>query len=162
METLPKVHSSTEKTHFLSAVEIFDPHTLLWEKKQTTGTPPLGTYWNAYSTIDKFLYTFGGYCGHGKCYHNSIHQLDTSSLQWKERVAVNPGDAPMKKWQCGMVSYTLDDEEYLCIFGGWGILSPTHKNMKHEFVADRANLGCVWSNELHFFNLRKGIRIYSI
>ena len=156
MENLPKVHSSTEKTQMLSAVEVFDPQTLLWERKPTTGNPPLGTYWNAYTTQGKYLYTFGGYCGHGKCYHNSVHQLDVNNLQWRERVAVNPGDAPMKKWQCGMVSCSLgEDEDYLCVFGGWGILSQTHKNMKHEFVADRANLGCVWSNELHLFNLKK-------
>ena len=66
MENLPKVHSSTEKTQMLSAVEVFDPQTLLWERKPTTGNPPLGTYWNAYTTQGKYLYTFGGYCGHGK------------------------------------------------------------------------------------------------
>lgn len=162
MDNLPKVHSSAEKTSVLSQVEIFDPRTLLWEHKTTTGTPPLGVYWNAYANNDKCLYTFGGYCGHANCYHNSVHQLDVSSLQWREVMAVNPGDSPMKKWQCGMVSFTLGKEgggegdEFLCVFGGWGLLSASHKNTKHEFIADRGNVGCVWSNELHFFNLNKG------
>ena len=156
MENLPKVHSSAEKTQLLSVVEVFDPQTLLWERKHTTGNPPLGVYWNAYSTQEKHMHTFGGYCGHGKCYHNSVHQLDVIAMQWREMMPSNPGDSPMKKWQCGMVSFSLGEENYLCMFGGWGVLSPNHKNMEHEFVADRANLGCVWSNELHFFNLTKG------
>lgn len=156
MENLPKVHSSAEKTQLLSIVEVFDPHTLLWERKHTTGNPPLGVYWNAYSTQEKNMHTFGGYCGHGKCYHNSVHQLDIIAMQWREMMPSNPGDSPMKKWQCGMASFSLGEENYLCVFGGWGVLSPNHKNMEHEFVADRANLGCVWSNELHFFNLTKG------
>lgn len=156
MEILPKVHSSPEKTSLLSRIEVFDPQSLLWEQRNTTGPPPLGVYWNAYANDEKHMYTFGGYCGHGKCYHNTIHQLDMALLQWREVMATNPGDSPMKKWQCGMVTFNQGGENILCIFGGWGVLSSNHKNMKHEFVADRANLGCVWSNELHFFNLSKG------
>ena len=157
MPNLPKIHSSPEKTQFLSVVEVFDPQTLLWEQKPTTGTPPYGVYWNAYASIEKYMYTFGGYCGHGKCYHNSVHQLDTALFQWREVMVANPGECPMKKWQCGMVGFTQGEDNYLCVFGGWGVLSASHKNMKYEFVADRGNLGCVWSNELHFFNLTKGI-----
>ena len=159
-ESLPKCHSSPEKEKFLSRVEVFNPQTSFWEEKPTTGSPPIGCYWNAFATIAKNLYTFGGYCGHGKCYHNAVHQLDTVNLHWKELLATNPGDAPMKKWQCGMAGFVMDGDLYLCIFGGWGILSSASKTMKSEFVADRANPGCVWSNEIHFFNLTKGMQKY--
>lgn len=158
LESLPKAHSSPEKTQLLSYIEVFDPQSRLWVQKHTSGTPPLGVYWNAYSSLGRSLFTFGGYCGHGKCYHNSVHQLDVTSLCWREMMPTNPGKAPMKKWQCGMVAFTLEGESLLCIFGGWGVLSSNHKNMQHEFVADRANLGCVWSNELHFYSLNEGQR----
>ena len=158
MHNLPKVHSSSEKTQLLSIIDVFDPRNLVWEQKTTTGMPPLGVYWNAYTSSGKYMYTFGGYCGHGKCYHNSVHQLDAIGLQWREVMASNPSESPMRKWQCGMVAFTKGEDNFLCVFGGWGVLSTNHKNMKHEFVADRANLGCVWSNELHFFNLSKGER----
>ena len=105
--------------------------------------------------MSKNLFTFGGYCGHGKCYHNALHQLDLVNLHWKELMATNPEDAPMKKWQCGMVTFNQDGDSCLCLFGGWGILSSASKSYKHEFVADRANPGCIWSNELHFFNINK-------
>ena len=34
------------------------------------------------------LFFFGGYCGHGGCYHNNISQLDPDTLIWSNGASV--------------------------------------------------------------------------
>ena len=57
-------------------------------------------------------------------------------------------NGPMKKVECGMVSY----EDQLILFGGYGIRSgPTQPGA--QFVRNSKFAG--WTNELHSFNVKK-------
>ena len=66
------------------------------------------------------MYYFGGWCGHGHCYHNNITQLDTVSLQWRE---LEPTDATrpvmMRGWS-GMISFEHNGVHHLLMIGGIG------------------------------------------
>ena len=99
-----------------STVEIFDPHLEAWEKCHTTGVPPPGVYFAACTSLLDSLYWFGGY--DGKSYHNSLHRLDTTALEWRELQPLNQANEPMRKFGCGMVSFLQDQ---LATFGGQGI-----------------------------------------
>ena len=53
------------------------------------------------------LYHFGGYCGHDDCFHNSITQLDTVSLQWRELEPTDAIKPVMRRGSGGMISFEL-------------------------------------------------------
>ena len=80
---MPRVHDTAEKRSFLSSVEVFNVNTGHWGQRTTRGTPPLGVWGYSCVAVRNDLYYFGGECGHGSCYHNSIHTLSTSTLQWR-------------------------------------------------------------------------------
>ena len=77
------VRDNTKKRQFFSSVEVFDVNTGCWEQRTTSGTPPLGVQGFACVAVRNDLFYFGGYCGHSGSYHNSVHTLSTSTLQWR-------------------------------------------------------------------------------
>ena len=79
---MPRVHDSAEKRQFFSSVEVFDVNIGCWEQRTTRGTPPLGVRGYSCVAVRNELHYFGGYCGHYG-YHNSVHTLSTSTLQWR-------------------------------------------------------------------------------
>ena len=118
--SLPQVHDSEEKRRFTSNIQQFTPSTGRWITRYTTGTAPLGVREYCCAAIDDLLYYFGGYCGHDDCFHNSIAQLDTVSLQWRE---LEPTDAirpVMRRGYGGMISFEDDGEQHLLMIGGTG------------------------------------------
>ena len=117
---LPRVHDSEEKRKFASNIQHFTLSTGQWVSRATTGTPPLGVIGYSCTAIDNQLYYFGGWCGHDDCLHNSITQLDTVSLQWRE---LEPTDATrpiMRRGWSGMISFEHDGVHHLLIIGGVG------------------------------------------
>ena len=93
---------------------------------------------------------YGGYCGHGDCYHNSLHELNTISLEWTVLAPSEAEGAPMKKYGCGIVVYSRCGEEQLCVFGGYGLLnSASHPTARYEDEDDDDKRG--YTNELHVF-----------
>uniref|UniRef100_A0A1X7TMD3 Protein kinase domain-containing protein n=1 Tax=Amphimedon queenslandica TaxID=400682 RepID=A0A1X7TMD3_AMPQE len=114
---LPKVHDSEEKIRFTSNIQHFTPSTGQWITRATTGTPPLGVIQYCCTAINDLLYYFGGWCGHDSCYHNSITQLDTVSLQWRE---LEPTRPVMKRGYGGMISFEHDGVHHLLMIGGMG------------------------------------------
>ena len=88
------------------------------------------------------LYWFGGW--DGSAYYNSLHRLDSTTLEWKELQPLNQADGPMRKFGCGMVS----------VFGGYGI--PTGPTQPEAIFNDYAD-GSEWSNEFHVFNITEGM-----
>ena len=148
---MPEVHESAGKRQFLSCVEVFDVNTGCWEQRATRGTPPLGVRSYSCVAVRNELHYFGGYCGHSGCYHNSVHTLSTSTLQWKMLApSTTESGAPMKKSCSGMMHFTVGEEDLLYVVGGRGHLvplSPQH-GAQYEQLKDG-----VCTNEQHIFSL---------
>ena len=114
------VHDSKEKRKLTSTIQHFTPSTGQWVSRTTTGTPPLGVIAYSCTAIDDQLYYFGGYCGHGNCYHNNITQLDTVSLQWRELEPTDATRPVMMRGYGGMISLEHDGVHHLLMLGGVG------------------------------------------
>ena len=142
----PHVHDSAEKQAFLSRLDVFHLQRGCWEQQTTSGTPPLGVRGYACVAVDSDLHYFGGYCGHGDCYHNSVHKLSTSSLQWRMLApTTTEGRGPMKKYYCGMMAFKDGEEDFLFVVGGMGS-TPSSRQPGAKYENNR-------TNEQHMFSL---------
>ena len=150
---MPRVHDSAEKRQFFSGVEVFDVNTGCWEQHTTSGTPPLGVAGYSCFAVRNELHYFGGWCGHSACYHNSVHTLSTSTLQWRMLApSTTDSGAPMQKQWCGMVHFTDGEEDLLYVVGGYGRVIPSppqHRAQYQKLIYD------VRTNEQHIFSLTK-------
>ena len=117
---LPQVHDSEEKRRITSNIQHFTPSTGQWITRDTTGTPPLGIIGYCCTAINDLLYYFGGDCGHDACCHNSITQLDTVSLQWRELEPTDATRPVMRRGFGGMISFEHDGVHHLLMIGGRG------------------------------------------
>ena len=135
-----------------STVDIFDPYLETWEEHPTTGVPPPGLYFGACTSLLDSLYWFGGW--DGSCRYNSLHRLDTTTLEWREIQPLNQADGPMRKIGCGMVSFLQDQ---LAVFGGYGI--PTGPTQPGAMFTKSTHYtdGRGWSSELHVFTITEGM-----
>ena len=151
LDSLPRVHDSPAKREFLSSVDVFQSDCGDWIRRETSGTPPLGVRGYRCAAVGDSLYYFGGYCGHDKCYHNSVHKLSTSSLQWMMlSPSTSESGAPMRKFGSGMVAFRDGEEDILCVVAGFG-LTPSHRQPGAQY---KTALGSIsWSNEQHMFSL---------
>uniref|UniRef100_A0A1X7UU94 Uncharacterized protein n=1 Tax=Amphimedon queenslandica TaxID=400682 RepID=A0A1X7UU94_AMPQE len=107
---LPGVHDSEEKRRITSNIQHFTPSAGQWITRGTTGTPPLGVRSYCCTAISEQLYYFGGRCGHDDCYHNSITQLDTANLQWRELEPTDETISIMRRSSGGMMSFEHDKQ----------------------------------------------------
>ena len=149
-------HDSQKKSQFISCVEVFHCETGDWICQPTSGDPPLGVWGYGCTAVGDTLHFFGGDCNHGHsdCYHNSIHSLNTLSLDWVELSPTTSegGPAPMRKSDCGgMVAFKDGEEDILYIVAGWGP-APSHRQpgAQYEFTYTRDLVRC---NEQHMFSL---------
>ena len=118
---LPLVHDNEEKRKITSNIQHFTPSTGQWITRGTTGTPPLGVIEYCCTAINDLLYYFGGACGHNNdCYHNSITQLNTVGLQWRELEPTDATRPVMRRGYGGMVSFEQDGVHHLLMIGGRG------------------------------------------
>ena len=159
---MPEVHDSAEKRQFFSSVEVFDVNTGCWEQRTTSGTPPLGVTGYSCVAVRNDLHYFGGWCGHGDCFHdsghkdcyyNSVHALSTSTLQWRMLAPSTTEDgAPMKEksCNCGMVHFTDGEEDLLYVVGGM-----VHAAQSSPLHGEECQLlyFCVCTHEQHIFSL---------
>ena len=153
MDGIPKVHDSPEKREFLSSVDVFQSDCGDWIRRETSGTPPLGVKGYCCAAVGDSLYYFGGYCGHVGCYHNSVHKLSTSSLQWtmlSPSTSESSSGAPMRKSSSGMVGFRDGEEDILCVVAGIAGLTPSHRQSGAQYKTD---FGFAWCNEQHMFSL---------
>ena len=147
---MPRVHDSAEKRQFFSSVEVFDVNTGCWEQRTTRGTPPLGVKGYSCVAVRNELHYFGGWCGHRDCYHNSVHTLSTSTLQWRMLAPSTEGGAPMQKDHCGMVHFTDGEEDLLYVVGGRGCAAPSSPQHGAQYQPVYSG---VRTNEQHIFSL---------
>ena len=142
-----------DKSSLLSTVQCFDVYAETWRERPVEGAPPPGIYNGASASSGQCLYIFGGL--YGSAWHNSLHQLDTSSatLNWTQLSTPDSSSGPMKKSRCGMIAYG----NHLVVFGGYGYPSCGPTQPGAEFVKDdRYTDGRGWSNELHVFDVMEG------
>ena len=116
----PEVHDGEKKRKLTSNIQHFTLSTGQWVNRTTTGTPPLGVIAYSCTAIDDQLYYFGGDCGHNDCYHNSITQLDTVSLQWRELEPTDATRPVMRRSWGGIISFEHDGVHHLLMIGGYG------------------------------------------
>ena len=130
----------------LTAVDIFDFETELWQQTPMSGDPPPG-YWGAScAVIGAHIFHFGG--GNLESgYYNTIHCLDTVNLTWSTLPLTNPQEAPMHKHSAGTLQYT----NILVVAGGYGLL-PDHPH-PDKYVPDPDREGYGWTNEVHCFHV---------
>ena len=151
IDGLPQVHNSPGKRAFVSSVDVFHLENGDWVQQLTSGTPPLGVYGYACAAVGDELHYFGGDCGHIDCYHNGVHKLSTSSLQWVMLSPTTSEDgAPMKKAYCGMVAFKDGEEDILFVVGGFGT-TPSSRQPGAQYEKMSRNI--VNCNEQHMFTL---------
>ena len=156
---LPEVHDSEEKRRFTSNIQHFTPSTGQWITRGTTGTPPLGVVAYCCTAINDLLYYFGGYCGHDDCYHNSITQLDTVSLQWRELEPTDATRPVMRRAAGGMISFKHDGVHHLLVIGGIG--SKPAVQLPHYKYIEKSNEG--WcTNEHSMYNISSSKILFEI
>ena len=123
----------------------------VWHQEHTTGSPPLGLSNCGFTVVDRRVVVYGGYCGHGFCYHNSLYELDIATLSWSELVPIEAEGAPMRKSGCGVVAHSSGGEEQLCVIGGFGELNKPSQQPAAEYVEYTNYPGLGWTNEFHCF-----------
>ena len=151
---LPRVHDSEEKKASSSVMEVCHLASGRWEQKPTTGTPPLGVYGYAAAVIGREIFFFGGDCGHGGCYHNSLFSFNVDTFNWKELSPTSPHHGPMMKRYCGMVAVQFEEEAYLVVIGGsndTGQQPGTQRDAQYE-----SNISFQYCNEIHYYKLSSG------
>ena len=152
---LPMIHYNDEKRKFTSFVDIFHLPALKWERRSTTTTPPVGVMGYACSnTSDNILY-FGGRCQPEDCYHNDLFELNTLTNEWREFINSSPDNGPMRKSDCGMISFNVNGEDNLLVIGGFGRMPITthtgsmyipHPNIRNVCFTNEIHTMCVNSS----------------
>ncbi len=100
------------------SVEVFDGFVEEWQQKLTTGVPPPPMYAGGCAAVGTVIYACCGF--DGTSWYSSLHSLSSVSYVWNGVQPTNPGDGPMEKVGCGIIS--IDDK--LALIGGYG--KPTH------------------------------------
>ena len=149
---LPLVHDSNEKRTFTSRLKVFHLPSGQWIIKTTSGNPPLGVIGYSCSTVGNKIYYFGGYCGHVGCYHNSLNELDTVTLTWKQLQCTDDNIFVMKRAYGGMITVE-DDETYFLMTGGDGS-PPTVQLQQAQYI--QSHDGHVRTNECNMYNILTG------
>ncbi len=137
------------KIQLRTVIQMYECSTESWKELPTSGTPPPGIYGCATSYSGHVLYLFGG--GDGTSFHDSLHQLDTRSMTWKQ-LSPQHDSGPMRKSECQMIYYN----DSLIVIGGFGIpLGELQSGSKFTEDKHRHN-GCGWTNEIHKYHISQG------
>ena len=147
-KNLPMVHYNDKKRKFTSCVDTFDLTTLHWERKSTTATPPAGVFDYACTNIGDNILYFGGSCKPNDCFHNDLFELNTLTNEWREIINSSPDNGPMRKHDCGMISFNINAEDYLVVIGGFGH-TPISTHTGFEYIPDVNNPNFCFTNEIH-------------
>ena len=121
-----------------------------WTSVSTTGTPPAGAMNYGATTIGEDMYFFdGGSCDGVYCVHNDLYQLNTNDKVWRCIPCTN---RPMKKHNCGSISYSYQGSDYILVLGGRGRTQPPAEPQLHSlYTPDR--WGDYYTNEVHIMNV---------
>ena len=148
-EGLPLVHNSEEKTPFITKLDKLNIPLLQWDTVTTTGTPPAGAMEYRTTSIRNDMYVFGGTCDYSDCCHNELHHLNTTNKVWRTIPTTAAG--PMKKYSCGLISYSYQGSDYLLTLGGKGGQQPTQQQQLHSLYIPAD--GDYYTNEVHTMDI---------
>ena len=150
-EDLPEVHDNEEKRKITHSIDLFHLPTFTWERRSTTGTPPVGVRGYACAKMDNNIYYYGGKCKRVDCYHNDLYELNPLN-NWREVVNSTPDNVPIKKIRCGMMSFKINGKYNLLLLGGYGPLPVTthshsqyipHPEKPNRCITNEAHMMCV-------------------
>ena len=145
---LPYVHANEEKKKFISSIDLFHLPTLTWERRSTTGTPPVGVKDYACTKVDNQIFYNGGRCKPDDCYHNNLYEFNSLTNNWREVINSTPDNVPMKKIYCGMISFKINGKYNLLVLGGYGpVPVTTHSHSQYITLPNNPNR-CI-TNEAH-------------
>ena len=159
-EDLPLVHYNDKKKKFTSSVDIFHLPISSWERISATATPPSGVMnYACTNRRDSILY-FGGNCKHNDCFHNDLFELNTLTNEWKEIIDSSPDNGPMKKRDCGMISFNMNGEDTLLVIGGFGP-TPITSHTGSQYIPHLTIPNRCYTDEIHSmcFNSSPGINL---
>ena len=146
----PKVHSNNEKRRLTSQVQIFNINSGKWDSKLTRGNPPLGVSGYSCTTLNNKIYYFGGFCRHDICYHNSLNELDTSTLTWTQISPTDDRRPVMKRGFGGMMLTEYGGVHKILVIGGSGS-PPSTQLPQAEYI--QLPSGRVRTNEQNLNNM---------
>uniref|UniRef100_A0A1X7TBX7 Uncharacterized protein n=1 Tax=Amphimedon queenslandica TaxID=400682 RepID=A0A1X7TBX7_AMPQE len=148
-----------KKREHISVIDKFDISSGVWSSRPTSGTPPLGIRGVSCTVINKNIYYFGGFCGHGSCYHNSLNCLDTLTLQWKKLQPAGENYVT-KRGYGGMIAMGSEGgPQQLLVIGGLAPVSTTsttHCHHQFEYNKIPYRLDRLSTNEQNIYNLSSG------
>ena len=147
---LPEVHNNDEKRRLTSQVQIFNITSGKWDTKHAKGDPPLGVGSYSCTTLNNKIYYFGGDCYHDNCYHNSLNELDTSTLTWTQISPTDDRRPVMKRGYGCMVLTEYGGVHRLLVIGGFG--SPPSTKLPQAQYIQLSN-GAVCTNEQNLYNI---------
>ena len=132
-------------------INIFDSYVEIWKERSTTGVPPPGLYQGASTLLCEDLYYFGG--DDSTHFHNTLHKLQTRTLEWQEIAQCNPAGGPLPKSACGVVAY----EQQLAVIGGFCRTPTGPLQSGAEFIKSPTYPEYGYTNEFHLFNIKEGV-----
>ena len=148
--SLPAVHINYKKRRLISQIQIFNITSGKWDTKPTRGNPPLGVRGYSCTTFNNKIYYFGGWCGHDMCHHNSLNELDTSTLTWTQISPTDDRRPVMKRCTSGMMLTEYRGVNRLLVIGGTG--SPPSTKLPQAHYIQFPN-GRVRTNEQNLYNI---------
>ena len=145
---LPKVHDNEEKRKTTYSIDLFHLPSFTWERRSTTGTPPVGVFDYACTKINNNIFYYGGNCKHNDCYHNNLYELNSLNNNWREIANCTPDNVPMKKNDCGIISYKINGKYNLLLLGGYGPV-PITIHSHSQYMPDPNYPTECYTNEMH-------------
>ena len=149
--SLPLVHNNDKKRRLTSQALIFNITSGKWDTKPTKGNPPLGVSAYSCATLNNNIYFFGGYCGHDMCFHNSLNELDTSTLTWTKISPTDDKRPVIKRSYCGMMLSECGGVHHLLVIRGIG--SPPSTKLSQAQYIQSPHSGNIRTNEQNLFNI---------
>ena len=108
----------------LSSVEVFNPTTLKWQRRTTSGETPVDVFHAACAVVRNCLYVFGG--GVYSSVSNALWRLHLESLQWSPVQQTNKPPPRRDAW------LVADKQQRLVLYSGEGANDETLKDL-HVF-----------------------------
>ena len=152
---IPLKHDDEDKKSILTKLDVLNLPTMEWDKITTTGTPPTAALQYSTTTIGEDLYLFGGRCDSlGYCCHNDLFCLNTTNKVWSTIPTANntaTSTGPMKKFGCGLASWSHQSSDYLLTLGGMGGKQLPTQQQQHSLYESNGR-NC-YTNEVHTMNI---------